>query len=678
MLPWDTVAQVSFLIRVNAGAVIWRSEVCREAFFNGRCRGKAGWFLLAAFSIFSVAARAADPSLSLAPPPDWVAPLAFQRLSRPEDLNAGLASRLLLSDFQVNTRTRETFQHEARQLLTRAGVEDGSHLHIDFDSSQSLVFHWVRIWRGPNTFNELDLDRISVIQPERDPDRFLFAGGKTALLLLEDARAGDIVEYACTIRGEDPAGGGKMSGAVLLRHFEPVERLAARLICPRERRLYLKNHGTDAKPSAVRKEDLTEYTWDYKKVPGLRGESLLPAGYEPLPWVQWSEYAQWSEVNQWALTIFTNALPLAPELTRQIKDWKRLPGAEERMLAVLRFVQDEVGYHGIGTGAETYQAADPALVFARRFGDCKDKTLLCVTLLRALGIEANPVLVSAELGQTIQDWHPTATVFDHAIVQAVVDGRNYWLDPTAGFQRGPLAARSWPNYGRGLAVRPKTTALAVIPECPVQPKTTVLESVFIRFLGQPADLKVVTIADGADAERMRRRFSTPDRAVLADEDLNAFAALYPGIVRMAPREYSDDARANEVVVTDYYQIGNMWSPVPAGPGYVCWFYSYNVDRAVRKPAGPARSMPLGLSYPEHQVFRVEFTVPLSLRMDPGRWTIDNPAFHFHKTVAVSPGKVVVEHEYDALADRVPVEAMPGYLLQLDQASGLLGYALYSY
>ena len=277
MLCLGTVAQVSFLNRVNAGAVILRSEVCREAFFNGKGRGKARWFLLAAFTVLAVSARAADPSVSLAPPPDWVAPLAFQRLSRPEDLNSGLASRLLLSDFQINTRTRETFQHEARQLLTRAGVEDGSHLYIDFDPGhQSLVFHWLRIWRGTNTLNELDLDRVTLNQPERDPDRFLFTGGKTAMLLLEDARPGDIVEYACTIRGEDPAGGGKMSGAVLLRHYEPVEHLATRLLWPRERRLYLKNHGTDTKPTAVRKDDLTEYTWDYKKVPGLPARGLLP------------------------------------------------------------------------------------------------------------------------------------------------------------------------------------------------------------------------------------------------------------------------------------------------------------------------------------------------------------------------------------------------------------------
>ena len=156
-------------------------------------------------------------------------------------------------------------------------------------------------------------------------------------------------------------------------------------------------------------------------MPGVPREDPLPAGYDPLPWVQWSEYEKWSEVNQWALTLFTNAQPLSPDLTRQIKEWRHLPGAEQRVPAVLRFLQDDIRYQGIETGAEAYTPADPSLVFARRFGDCKDKTMLCVVILRALGIEAYPVLVSTDLRQTIQDWQPTSTAFDHAIVQVSVD-----------------------------------------------------------------------------------------------------------------------------------------------------------------------------------------------------------------------------------------------------------------
>jgi transglutaminase-like putative cysteine protease len=524
----------------------------------------------------------------------------------------------------------------------------------------------------------LDPEKVKIIQPERNLEQSLFTGEKTALLFLEAVQTGDIVEFACTVRGANPSGGSKMSGGVLVREYEPVERLATRLLWPRDRRIYFKNHGTDAQPVIVRKDDLTAFTWDFKKAPEVQREEPLPPGYNPLPWVQWSEYQEWSQVSQWEMTIFTNGTALSPELARQIKEWRRLPGAEAQVRAVLRFLQEEVRYQGIETGAEAYTPANPSLVFARRFGDCKDKTMLCVAILRALGIDANPVLVSTEWRQHIQDWQPTPSAFDHAIVQVSVDSQTYWLDPTAGYQRGPLAARSWPNYGRGLVLLPRTGGLAVIPECPVQPKTTVLEYAVLRALGQPSDFKVVTIADGADAEALRRRFSTTERSAIADEDLNAFATLYPGIVRAAPLEYSDDEKANEVVVAEYYQIANIWNPVPTGPGYVCRFYSYNVDRAVQKPTVSFRSMPLGLSHPGHEVFRAEIALPPFVNVDPGSWAINNPAFHFHKTVISSARKVLLEQEYDSLSDAVPVEGMAGYLEQLDQVFSLLGYSIFSY
>jgi hypothetical protein len=259
-----------------------------------------------------------------------------------------------------------------------------------------------------------------------------------------------------------------------------------------------------------------------------------------------------------------------------------------------------------------------------------------------------------------------------------VDGQNYFLDSTAGLERGPLAARSWPNYERGLVLDPKATGLAVIRDCPVQPKTTVLEYAVVRIITLPTDLKIVTIADGADADAMRRRLAVTPRAEMENDNLNAFAALYPGIIRAAPLEHTDDEKANEIVVTDFYRIPNFWSPLPTGPGYVCRLYSFNVDRAVKKPLVSFRAMPLGLNYPNHQVFRAEIALPLSNPVTPGSWAVNNPAFHFHKTVLRSGGKVLLEQEYDTLADSVPVDALPNYLSQLDQASDLLGYSLFSY
>src|SRR5208282_5268181 len=93
--------------------------------------------------------------------------------------------------------------------------------------------------------------------------------------------------------------------------------------------------------------------------------------------------------------LFQITSPFSPDLSRKIVEWKRIPGREQQILTVLQFVQDEVRYFAIEIGASSEKPADPSAVFSRRFGDCKDKSLLFVTILRALGIEAYPVLVNA-------------------------------------------------------------------------------------------------------------------------------------------------------------------------------------------------------------------------------------------------------------------------------------------
>jgi hypothetical protein len=620
----------------------------------------------------------ADESVSIGPQPDWVVPLTFQRLAAAHTTNGGAQTDLLLRDVQVNQKTGENFQHEARQLLTGQGVQSGSQLSIEFDPTcQSLVLHWVKLWRGTNSFNRLDLDRVKVIQPESSLDDYLFTGRKTALLLLDDVRPGDIIDYGCTIRGNFLLGG-KLSGSIFAQEYEPAERLVTRLVWPSDRHLHILDHGTAVKPLVVKKDGSVEYTWDFRHVPAVRPEAPLPVWFRPLASVQWTEFTNWAEVNQWALTLFTNSVPISPDLKHQIAEWQRLPGPEERLLAVLRFVQDEVRYQGIEAGAGAYTPSDPSTVFARRFGDCKDKTMLCVSVLRALKIEAYPVLVATDLRQTVANYEPSPVLFDHAIVRATVGGASYWLDPTATSQRGSLAARGWAEYGRGLVIRPGTFDLAVIPESPVKPKTTVLEYVLVRPAGQSSDLKIVTVADGPDADRWRRRFATSERADIAADNLNRFAALYPGIVRVAPMEYEDDEKENEVVVTEFYQVDRFVNQLPDAPQLAARFYSYNLDRVLRKPAVSMRSMPLGLEYPVHQDFRAEITLPAAVPVTTGDWVVDNPAFRFRKTAIVSGGKLLLQEEYAALGDHVPVEAMPDYLRQLDQVVDLLDYVIVSF
>jgi hypothetical protein len=300
-----------------------------------------------------------------------------------------------------------------------------------------------------------------------------------------------------------------------------------------------------------------------------------------------------------------------------------------------------------------------------------------VTILRALGIEAWPALVNTRLRQTVPELHPSATVFDHAVAQVNLDGRSYWLDATANYQRGPLAVRSWPYYGYGLVVRPGATALTAIAPSPALPGTTVTEYIRLGRLDQASELKVVTVAQGLDAEQLRERYATTARYEIEQSNLDYYARFFPDIEQTAPLLYADNEQQNQIEVDEFYTVQNIWSRQPGTTFIHCRIHPANVETAMTPPAISLRTMPLGVSYPEHHIFHAEVMVPVAAIIKPDDQTIENPAFYFHRTVAIAQGKLFLEYEYRSLADAVPPEAVPAYVRQLDSAAELMGYTISS-
>jgi hypothetical protein len=133
-----------------------------------------------------------------------------------------------------------------------------------------------------------------------------------------------------------------------------------------------------------------------------------------------------------------------------------------RMVAALH---KSVRYTGIEFGESGLVPQFPAETLKRKYGDCKDKALLLVSMLRAAGIPANLALLDSGPGQDINTNLPGMGMFDHAIVYVPASGSDaeMWIDATANYSRaGDLPLM---DYGRwALVVDEKTTTLKKIPE----------------------------------------------------------------------------------------------------------------------------------------------------------------------------------------------------------------------
>ncbi|MGH7978810.1 MAG: DUF3857 domain-containing transglutaminase family protein [Limisphaerales bacterium] len=606
-------------------------------------------------------------------------PQLFSRESIENHPDSTADDSLLLLEHQINAAKNEIFFHSVRQILTMDGVQNDSTLKIDFDPGcQTLTWHWARIWRDGRHLERLDTNSIQVVRREADLDEAMINGEKTAVLILDDVRVGDIIDYAYSLKGANPVFSGHFSAVVPVELNEPADRLLTRLLWPRGKRLYAIGHGCTVQPTMLVGKDTTEFDWDFREAPAVPEEDSLPAWFDPDQWVQLTDFKTWASVNQWALKLFesADALPFSLALSEKIAEWKQIPNQEQQILAVLRFTQDDVRYFGIEMGASSEKPAAPSTVFSRRFGDCKDKSLFFVTVLRALGIEAFPTLVNSTVGRSIENWRPDAGDFDHCIAEVQYVGGTYFLDPTINWQRGPLAAHYLPNYGVGLVISPWTTGLTVIPQNTGLPKTTTTEYFRLGLVNEPGTLKVVTAAEGGDADRMRATFATTKLSVVERNDTHFYSDLYPGIKMTAPVVVEDDAEQDRFQTTEFYSIDNIWTRPEKGIHKVeCEFYPEGIAALLERPADTDRTQPLGINFPEHQILRTEVTLPIAWPAGAGEKTITDPAFTFRKLYQASGNKVVMEYEYQALSDSVAPDAVGDYLQRIDQCSKLLGNTL---
>jgi len=612
----------------------------------------------------------------IGPTDGWVKPQFFDRQAAANLPDASDDEHWLLWERQINVPQNATFSHSIRQILTSAGVQKDATLKIDFNPSyQALTLHWVHVWRGGEPLDRLDAKQVKIVQQERDIDEYLLNGEKSAVLVLDDVRIGDIIDYAYSLTGTNPVLGGQFCDDFPVQLAQPAERLFTRLLWPVQRHLYVKDHGCTGQPAVVPGKELMEYKWDVRQAPGMPLEDSLPAWYDPQPWVQLSEFKTWAEVNQWATALFTVDASCSPELASQIAAWKQIGGQEQQVLTVLQFVQEQVRYFGIEIGSSATKPANPSVVFARRFGDCKDKSLLFVTILRALGMQAWPVLVNATETRAIADWQPTAGAFDHCIAVVQCDGQVYWVDPTMNYQRGPLAAHYLPDYQRGLVIRPRTATLAVIPHSTGLPLTTTTEYFGLHGKTEPAELKVVSLAEGRDAEILRELFATNKRSDIEKTDTHYYSVRYPGIAMTAPIDFEDDQQLNRVQTTEYFSIANAWTQSDQARKYRCEFYPVGIAARLRKPVDVNRTLPLGINFPEHQILRTEVTLPEAWPAETEEKEVSDPAFMFRTARRCAGKSLVMAYEYQSLADAVSAEQASQTVDHINEASQLLGNAL---
>ncbi len=537
----------------------------------------------------------ASPGFQIGPIPSWVEEIAVGS----ERGNGGIYYRLLDEQVLLEAQTQTHYARVVKQVNDNSGLGSAGTVRVVFDPGfERLSFHRIEIQRGSQRLNALDRSRIQLLQRETNLEQLMYDGRVTAMLTLQDLRVGDVIDLAYSIRGANPVFRGKYVNTAWMMASEGATLQARfRLLAPEQRSIQYRP-SVDTEVATRQVGGLRETVFLRKNVAQWQGDAITPQQYYVRDQVRLSEFQNWNEVAVWAAELFASAhtegVPAVVEVANRIR--AQSSQTQEQVRLALDFVQKEVRYFGTEVGPYSHQPALAAKVLAQRFGDCKDKTALLISLLRELNVAAQPVLASLRMRETLDDSFATPLAFDHAIARVAVGDRSYWLDGTRAMQTGPLARRESGGLGKMLVLEPGAQGLSNAPAAALQERVEVEDVLEVSDWKSTPKLRSTTTYFGEAAEQMRyaRFLATAEntRVGLSKE----LVRVYPALVEDGAPTYQDVADDNAIRVTQNYSVPGLWK-FPEQKVLVAPFALWGLIAPVRFSNEVGRTRPVQIGTP---------------------------------------------------------------------------------
>lgn len=536
------------------------------------------------------------------PPPAWV---DIAPIPDPPTADGAAAVQVVLDDNQARLEPDGDAYYTRRVLkvLKPEGLASFKSQTFTWSPDKDdLAIHTLRILRGGQTIDLLkDGQDMPVLRRETNLERASLDGRLTVSRQIEGLQTGDLIDVAFTRTHRD---------AVVGRSYDAekfavpglVGRYRARVSWPKSTPMRWQAAAGFDPLKVSQAGGRTELDLDLAGVKAPQPPVGAPPRFHHLAELEVSGFQTWNEVSSRMAPLYAKAEALTPESelhfeARAIAAKFKDPG--DRAFAALELVESRTRYFFLGMNDGGYVPAQADETWTRKFGDCKGKTVLLLALLKALGISAEPALVSTGAGDGLDVRAPSAAAFNHVLVRAVVGGKVYWLDGTRTGDVTGLAALQPPPWVWALPVRPGGAGLEPIVQTPLERPMieTLLRLDASTGLDKPAPARIEIKFTSDAANSFRQSF-----ARLAREDAQralrqSFQKSYSWI-EIQSADWVDEPASGSIQVVITGTADMAWRKNPdlgvreyklpgQGPG----------ETFPRREPGPDRDAPYAVAFP---------------------------------------------------------------------------------
>ena len=614
-------------------------------------------------------------SFDIAPVPSWVKALEPGNATGVGADNAGMV--YLLADRQENLQRNAFYYHEVRKIVSEKGIENGASISARFDPTfERLIFNSVKVIRNGMISDRLVRSRIELAPKEKEPNRYFYDPSLNARMVLDDGRVGDVVELGLTIEGANPLNHGKYSKLYVVQWEALIVRNVLRVMYPADRTLAFRGENRAREPVVVTANDFTELWYEDHNVPGRTIEDDVPDDYEPRQLLTVSEFSSWAEIAAWAASLFHAESAHSPEFNAEIKKLQAIVDGEQRVVAALQFVQDEIRYVKLGERLGARALTPPDEVLRRGFADKMDKALLLLALLHGNNIDAAPAAVSWSYRGMIQKLLPSTDLFDDAIVQVRLGERTYWLDTAASAQRGPLSQLYFPRFGHALVLRPGSAELTPVEPPPGSfPVKKIIENYRVPPPDKIPDLEVISEYHGLAADRTRVSFRENTREEIQKRYLDYYSRIFPDAKARKAAWYEELPGENACRVTESYIVPRLWQLNDDKNRYALYLQPLEIYSAIGSTISPQREDPFRLEYPNTVIEEINVQMFEDWPMNTEGQSLNNEFFGVRDEPSGSGSTLQFRYTYEAVKDRVEVTEIEKFNEAISKTKDSLGYTL---
>jgi hypothetical protein len=560
-------------------------------------------------------------------------------------------------------------------------LQDVANYSIEFAPSwQKLVIHELSVWRDGRWQDRNTPGSVTLSRRESGFEQGIYDGQVSALIVFKDVAVDEPMRVRYSVLGEHPLLQGLVGARFALAWETPIleRRISA----------HLQATSADAKPA------LLHYRWSgreadfqvskdalrasdqsvelvLKELPIVRRIDMLPRDQEAYPMLAIAPKQSWSDVQARARSWFDGAFAAPSDAVRALADRLKAEAADKASYTVkaLRHVQDDVRYFAVLIDQSTHRPHPPSEVIERAYGDCKDKSQLLTALLRANDIDAVPALAGVSRQKSLAKDLPDVGNFDHAIVLARIDGKDYWLDPTITNQGGDLDSQATIDYGYALPVVSAKGAEPLMAMRPAQrsgPTAATVENYRVDDSGQTA-LEIESTYRSEAAEDMRARIATQGKRTVAASYKEYYERIF-GKSQNDALKIQDERSKNQLLVSEAYRFDKLWQHEDGER-----FADVTAQMArysLQLPDVIDRSIGLRFSHPVHSLERLRFALPKDAKFVnvPNDVRIEDPAFVYERKVkqlsqvAPSAGlELEITHSLQSRAEAVATDALAEHL-----------------